>query len=185
MTTPMDKQPETNDRHEPDEIPQAVTDEELFAAYLRARLQQALETLNSARDDLAAQPNDFNRAVVVMRRVQELRDLREELDAQQARVGAARAAAGLESLAVEEDVPVTAQVVSSAAATEAFRAAQAEQANRIMAALAAKPRTCPSCQALLAADAARCHCGYSIAEERRNPERQHDAEPFGASRSTR
>lgn len=141
-------------------VPQAVTDEELFAAYLAARVQQALETLNAARDELAAQPHDFNRAVLVMRRMQELRDLRNEFDAQRARVSAARTAAGLE-LPPAEEHPAQ-EPADQATPGAAFRTAQAEQAARIMAALATKPRTCPDCQALLAADAARCHCGYAI-----------------------
>jgi hypothetical protein len=136
---------------------QAATDEELFEAYLAARVQQALEALNSAREGLAAAPDDLARANQVMRRVHELRDLRAQFDAQHARVNDARRAAGLQP----------AEAASSngeqATPTPHFRAAQAEQAARIMAALSAKPRTCPSCQALLEANALQCHCGQAIA----------------------
>lgn len=139
---------------------QAVTDEELFETYLAARLQQALGSLNAARDDLAAQPNDFSRALVVMRKVQELREAQVQLATQRDRVAAARAAAGLEAAPPEE----TATGIQATPGAE-FRAAQAEQAGRIMAALAARPGTCASCQALLPVEAARCHCGWAVPAE--------------------
>lgn len=142
-------------------LAQAVTDEELFAAYLAARVQQALDALEAARRELATQPNDFNRALQVMRKVQELRELRRELDAQQTRVNAARSAAGLAPAPPEEALQSSEPAQTPGAA---FRAAQAEHAARIMAVLAAKPRTCPSCQALLTADTGLCHCGCNLPE---------------------
>lgn len=130
----------------------SATEEEVFCEYLEARVQQALETLNSAREELSAKPQDFNRAVQVMRYVYELRDLKLQLEAQRARVDSARQAAGLTPLPKETPF-----------ATTEFRAAQAEQAAKIMTALGEKPRTCPSCQApILAADAA-CRCSDSSA----------------------
>jgi hypothetical protein len=142
-------------QNEPD-VPQAVTDEELFEAYLSARLTQALDTLNRARDELAAEPHDFNRALIVMRRVHELRDLQQQLEAQRARVGTTRSAAGL-GAAAQDAEPV---VLTTPGA--AFRAAQSEQAEKIMAALSARPRTCPSCQALLDPHTVTCHCGFRV-----------------------
>lgn len=138
------------------EIPQTVADEELFEAYLAARLLQAMESMNAARDELNAQPNDFNRALAVMRKVHELRELQTQLDFQRGRVRAARTAAGIETAAESEPVGAPQQVEPSAA----FRNAQVEQAERIMAALAVRPRTCPSCQAMLVPEVARCSCGY-------------------------
>jgi hypothetical protein len=163
--------------NEPD-VPQAVTDEELFEAYLSARLTQALDTLNRARDELAAEPHDFNRALLVMRRVQELRDLQQQLEAQRVRVNTTRSAAGLD-LAAERVEPAV-----QAAPGAAFRAAQAEQAEKIMTALSARPRTCPSCQALLAPHMASCHCGFRVETETVSPD--FDAEgrtstPYSAS----
>lgn len=143
-------------KHEAEENAQSVGDEELFAAYLAARLQQALDALNQAREELVAQPEDFNRALHVMRRVHELRELHGQLEAQHSRVKEARATAGIEA---GTDEP---HVIEQTDAGPAFRAAQSEQAARIMAALAAQPRTCPSCQALLPANSARCHCGYTV-----------------------
>lgn len=144
-------------------LAQAVTDEELFAAYLAARVQQGLDALDAVRGELATQPNDFNRVLQVIRKVQELRELRQELGAQQARVNAARSAAGLAPASPDPSPqPLEPSQPDPGAA---FRTAQAEHAARIMAALAAKPRTCPSCQALLTADTGRCHCGYALRAE--------------------
>jgi len=155
--------------HDAPDVPQAVTDEELFEAYLSARLTQSLDTLNCARDELAAQPHDFKRALLVMRRVHELRDLQAQLDAQRGRVNAARNAAGIETQA--EESPAVA-----AAPSPAFRAAQAEQAERVMAALAAQPRTCPSCQALLEASHGQCGCGYTVEVDATNASRDATAQ---------
>lgn len=158
----MDIEPSATSENDRDthNSPQAVSDEELFEAYLSARLGQALETLNHARDELAAQPQDFNRALVVMRRVHELRDLQAQLESQRERVNAARTSAGLEA---SDEIP--GPVVAQATPGEAFRAAQAEQADKVMAALSARPRTCPSCQALLEPNRDQCGCGYVIKTE--------------------
>lgn len=137
------------------ETPQSVTDEELFETYLTARLEQAVNTLNQARDALAAEPQDFNRVIQVMRRVHELRDVRAQLDAQRERVATARHAAGIEAAANE------ASAGEQAVPGSAFRAAQSEQADKVMATLALQPRTCPACQALLAPTSTQCHCGHS------------------------
>ena len=136
-------------------VPSSMSDEELFCDYLTARLEQALESLNASREALIAQPQEHNRAMEVMRKVCELRDLKKQLEYQLSRLNAAREAAGLAPIAAT-DTPITQMP------TEGFRAAQAEQADRIMIALKAQPRTCPSCQALLRVDTAQCGCGYEI-----------------------
>jgi len=135
--------------------PSSVPDEELFCDYLTARLQQALEALNSSREALLAQPQDYNRAMEVMRKVYELRDLKKQLEYQTGRLNTAREAAGMPPVPAD-NAPVT------AVPTDGFRAAQAEQAEKIMAALKAQPRTCPSCQAMLARQTVQCGCGYQL-----------------------
>jgi hypothetical protein len=141
------------------DIPQSVIDEELFEAYLSARLTQALDALDRAREELAAQPDDFSRANQVMRRVHDLRELRGQLEMQRARLNAARSAAGLE--AANDEPQATVQATPS----DAFRASQSQQAEKIIEALAAQPRTCPLCQALLQPNSAQCHCGYTVDAE--------------------
>lgn len=129
-----------------------LAEEELFESYLAARVQQGLEALESARAALAADAQDARRTLLVMQRIHELRDLRQQLDAQRERLNATRRAAGVP--AVETD-----SVPRDEASAE-FRAAQAERAAQIMAALRARPRTCPSCQALLTSEAKECACGW-------------------------
>jgi hypothetical protein len=141
---------------EPASLLQTANEEELFETYLSARLNQAIEELNAARLILTQKPGDLNQAVHVMRRVQELRTLQNELRTQRARLAEARIAAGLEPL------PPPGETAAESAPRETFRASQAEQAAKIMAALAQQPRTCPSCQALLTDQATQCHCGYRL-----------------------
>ena len=59
---------------------QAAQEEELFAAYLSARVEQALNTLEATRAQLAAQPG-YDKALEVIRALQELRALRSEFEA--------------------------------------------------------------------------------------------------------
>jgi hypothetical protein len=138
---------------EPDGAPPGPTEDELFCDYLSARLGQALDALNQARDTLIANPQDYHRAMEVMRKVYDLRDLKKQLEHQRGRVNAAREAAGLAPV-------VDSEPAISTSPTEGFRVAQAAQAGEIMATLQARPQTCPACQALLAADATQCTCGH-------------------------
>ncbi|HEX7043761.1 MAG TPA: hypothetical protein VF203_04010 [Burkholderiales bacterium] len=136
----------------------SVADEELFEAYLAARLQQALGALDAAREALAAEPADLNRTLAVMRRLQELREAQVALETQRARVAAAREAAGMP--------PASPGSTVEAAPGAAFRALQAERAEQVMAALARRPRTCPECQAPVAAGEERCGCGRPAGGDR-------------------
>ncbi|HEY8554774.1 MAG TPA: hypothetical protein VIL43_09580 [Burkholderiales bacterium] len=133
----------------------SLADEELFETYLAARLQQALEALDAAREALAAEPGDLNRALAVMRRLRELREAQAELERQRARVAAVREAAGMPAASHEPPARAT--------PGPEFRALQAEKARRVMAALARRPRTCPQCQAPVDPDEERCGCGRALA----------------------
>lgn len=130
---------------------QEAVEEELFEAYLTARVDQALTSLLDARNELAAAPGNFDKASLVMRRVQELQVLRKDVEAQQSKSAAARDR-------VEQLRAATGSPVASDSPTEAFRAAQAARAE--LAADAPGPRNCPSCQSSVVADAPRCECGY-------------------------
>lgn len=166
----------SGDEHTAVDADASVTEEELFETYLAARVEQALDTLNRARDALAAQPGDFDRVIQVMRRVHELRELNEQLGVQHARAAAARAAAGLETT-----VPET-PAGEGAVPGSAFRAAQAEQAEKVMTKLAAQPQTCPACQALLEPNSGQCRCGFDATdgESARQTSPNHDSPPFNA-----
>lgn len=154
---------------EGDTGPQTVTEEELFCDYLAARLQQALEALDEARNELVGKPQDLGRAADVMRRVHELRDLKKQLELQRQRVNLARAAAGLEPLVREAETSATVE----------FRTVQTEQAAKIMAALAASPRTCPSCQSPVLKEAEQCSCMSTpaVAEPRYTSTSPHEPLP--------
>lgn len=129
-----------------------LADEELFETYLAARVQQGVEALESARTALTADAQDPRRTLLVIQRIHELRDLRQQLDSQRERVNTARRAAGVP--------PAEPEPVISEEASAEFRATQAERAAKIMTALRTKPRTCPSCQALLEPHANECVCGW-------------------------
>lgn len=138
----FDGNPETAD------AAQQAVEEDLFEAYLAARVDQALASLLDARNELAATPGNFDKASQVMRRVHELRVLRDDLDTQRSKSSVARARV--------EDLRATA---ASEGSTETFRAMQTARAERIAGGMASV-RTCPACQATAASDAAHCPCGY-------------------------
>jgi hypothetical protein len=64
----------------------STEEEELFVAYLVARVEQARESLEAQRAELASHPRDFAKAVEVMKAVHELRDARNLLDTQLAQL---------------------------------------------------------------------------------------------------
>lgn len=64
----------------------STEEEELFVAYLVARVDQARESLEAQRAELASHPRDFAKAMEVMTAVHELRDARNVLDAQLAQL---------------------------------------------------------------------------------------------------
>lgn len=133
---------------------QQAVEEELFEAYLTARVDQALASLLDARGELANAPQNFDKAALVMRRVHELRVLRTDLETQKTKSVAARdlaenlRAAGTSENESTPDTP-----------TDAFRAAQATRAQQV-ASPGAIVRTCPACHAAAAEGATRCSCGY-------------------------
>jgi len=131
---------------------QEAVEEELFEAYLTARVDQALAALLDARRELADAPGNFDKASYVMRRVNELNVLRNDIEAQRAKTAAARERLDLLRAAG------SAVAAASESPTEAFRAAQAVRAQ--LATEGGSARTCPSCQAPAADDAALCACGY-------------------------
>lgn len=133
---------------------QALQDEELFEAYLAARIRQVVETVESARAELMADMSDHRKADKLLRTVQEALALRDERDAQAAKIAQIR-----ESLASKPDAPAL-----SAQPTEAFRAQQAAKAEKIMEGFAnTRTKTCPHCQTVLPVTSALCLCGYIFA----------------------
>ncbi len=132
----------------------ALQEEELFEAYLAARIDQAVATVESARAELAADMSNHRKADKLLRTVQEALALRDERDAQAAKIAQMR-----ESLSSKPEAPAL-----SAQPTEAFRAQQAAKAEKIMEGFTnTRTKTCPHCQTVLPVTSALCLCGYIFA----------------------
>ncbi|MHB8742515.1 MAG: hypothetical protein ACYC9L_05255 [Sulfuricaulis sp.] len=142
---------------------QALQEEELFAAYLTARVGQAVATVESARVELATDPTNSRKAARLLQTVQEALTLRDEREAQAAKTEQARitAQAARTVLTPALDVPV-----QSAQPTEAFRIQQAVKAEKV-----AEPFTnteikkCPHCKTVLPVSSALCFCGYIFSRQ--------------------
>jgi hypothetical protein len=105
----------------------STEEEELFVAYLVARVDQARESLEAQRAELASHPRDFAKAMEVMKAVHELRDARNVLDAQLAQLP--------EGSSLKTAV--------SAKPSEEFRTQQAAHAAKIMETIQAAIRRAP------------------------------------------
>ena len=145
------------DSHDKNEQPsgeQSLQEEELFEAYLAARVDQVVEKVESARAELIADMSNHRKADKLLRSVQDALALRDERDAQAAKIAQIR-----ESLSSNPDAPTL-----SAQPTEAFRAQQAAKADKIMEGFVnTQTKTCAHCQTVLPVTSALCLCGYIFA----------------------
>lgn len=143
---------------------QALQEEELFAAYLAARVDQTVATVESARVELAADPADSRKAARLLQTVQEALALRDEREAQATKTEQARktAQAAREALTTSSpDIPV-----QSEQPTEAFRIQQAAKAEKIVEAFTnTETKKCPHCQTVLPVASALCFCGYIFSRQ--------------------
>lgn len=142
----------SGDERPPEE--QALLDEELFQAYLQARIDQAVETVEAARAEFAAESSDRRKTDRLIHAVQEALALRDERDAQTLKIAQLR-----------DSIPARTEAPSlSAQPTEAFRAQQAAKAEKIMESFAnTQTKTCPHCKTVLPVTSALCLCGYIYA----------------------
>ncbi|WP_372522365.1 hypothetical protein [Sulfuricaulis sp.] len=137
---------------------QALQEEELFEAYLAARVGQTVEKVESVRTELAADPANLRKADRLLEVVQEALILRDERDAQAAKTAQARKAAQAARGEITPDVPV-----QSDRPTEAFRAQQATKAEKIVEAFAnTETKNCPHCKTVLPVTSTLCFCGYNF-----------------------
>lgn len=135
---------------------QALQEEELFGAYLAARIDQALATLESTRAEFAADNGNTRKADKLLRAVQDALSLRDERDAQAAKIAKLR-----EALSSRPDAPRM-----SEQPTEAFRAQQAAKAEKIMEAFHdTQTKNCPHCKIELPTTSVLCLCGYIFARD--------------------
>lgn len=138
--------------HLPEE--QALQEEELFEAYLTARIDQAVASVESARAELMADTSNQRKADKLLRTVQEALALRDERNAQAEKIAHLR-----ESLSSNPDAPAL-----SAQPTDSFREQQAAKAEKAMEGfIDTQTKTCPHCQTLLPVTSALCLCGYIFA----------------------
>jgi len=149
---------------------QALQDEELFEAYLAARVQQMISTLESARVELAADPANERKAARLLQTLQDALRLRDERDAQASKTELARQAVqtARENVSAATTMPEEADsaeaLKQSAEPTEAFRAQQAAKAAKIMEAFEnTQTKECPHCKTVLPVSSALCLCGYIFA----------------------
>ena len=141
-------------KNEPPSDEQALQEEELFEAYLAARVGQVVETVEFARAELLADMSNRRKADKLLRTVQEALALRDERDAQAAKIAQIRA-----SLSSKPDAPAL-----SAQPTEGFRAQQAAKAGKVMEGFDnTRTKTCTHCQTVLPVTSALCLCGYIFA----------------------
>lgn len=126
-------------------------EEELFRAYLTARIEQAVSALEAERAVLAADPKNFDKAYRVMRALHDVQTLRAQLSAHG---GSAPSSA---------DATETGPATLSAEPSEAFRAAQAAKAARIIQQFeGTETKECPNCRQMLPVSTALCLCGYAF-----------------------
>ncbi|MDH5513015.1 MAG: hypothetical protein OEY27_07375 [Gammaproteobacteria bacterium] len=132
----------------------ALQEEELFQAYLTARIDQAVEAVEAARSVFAAEPSNQRHTSKLIQAVQEALALREECEAQARKIAQLR-----ESLPARPEAPSL-----STQPTEAFRAQQAVRAEKIMESFGdTRTRACPHCKTVLPVTSALCLCGYIYA----------------------
>jgi len=139
----------------------ALQEEELFEAYLAARVDQTVAKVESFRSELVADPANLRKANRLLEVVQEALILRDERDAQAAKTAQAREAA---QAARGEIAPATPDVpIQSDRPTEAFRAQQAAKAEKIVEAFAnTETKNCPHCKTVLPVTSTLCFCGYNF-----------------------
>ena len=141
---------------------QLLQEEELFEAYLEARVGQTVAMVESARAEFAADTVNPGKADRLLQAVQEALTLRDERDAQATKIAQVREAARAARERLEPaslDTPAM-----SAEATEDFKAKQAAKAEKIVEAFTdTQTKTCPHCKTVLPVTSALCLCGYIFA----------------------
>lgn len=144
---------------------QAAQDEGLFEDYLAARVEQAIEVMQAAQSELAKSPGNFEKALEVMRRLQEVRAARAALEAQAAKTVETRKAAeavknSLKQTTLHAEAHETSAVQSSESSEE-FKALQAAKAAKAMGTKQiTETEECPACHTTFPLGVTRCACGY-------------------------
>lgn len=138
---------------------QVLQDEELFEAYLEARVEQMVTAVESARIELLSDPDNSRKTVNLVQAIQEALSLRDQREAQTVKIAQARR--GLQiargKISTENNSPIP---------THAFRAQQAAKVEKIMEAFEnTKTKECSHCKTILPITSALCLCGYVFARD--------------------
>ncbi len=142
----------------------ALQEEELFAAYLAARVDQTVATVESARAELASEPANTRKAARLLQTVQEALTLRDEREAQAIKTEQARISAQAARDALITSSPGA--PVQSAQPTETFRNKQTAKADKIVEAFNnTETKKCPHCKTVLPVASALCFCGYIFSRQ--------------------
>ncbi len=166
----------------------ALQEEEMFEAYINARAEQAIASVESARATLAADPKNTDKAASLLKAVQQALILRDERDAQTAKIAEAKrialvAHAKLSSAGMGDSAAAVPETDASTEPPEAFKARQADRAKKIMQAFAnTQTRECPCCHTILPVTSVLCLCGYHFERHEvlwpSSAERPSPKEPF-------
>ena len=131
-------------------------EQELMYEYLKARMVQAVETLESLHSELVADPKNFEKANRLMKAYADVRSLRTELKEM--------SPPPVETDIISAATKALAQVSMATEPPQAFRTAQAQKAEKIMQAVGMKTKECGKCRAVLPERAMLCFCGYAFAD---------------------
>lgn len=149
---------------------EVAREEELFEAYITARVDQLLVTLESARADLAVDRINPKKSSNLIKVLQEVLKLRDERDAQAMKTAAAKKTAEAAKRKAKPteigrlDRRASYVPEASTEPTEAFRAQQSARAAKVMQTFNnTKIKPCPHCQTVLPVTSALCLCGYVFA----------------------
>lgn len=144
----------------PEEL--ALQEEELFGAYLAARVDQMVATVETARAELTANSTDQHKAARLLQAVQDALTLRDERETQATKIDLAGKAV---SAAREKLTPAAADYpVLSDQPTKTFRSQQMAKAEKIVEAFVnIQTKECPHCKTVLPVTSALCLCGYIYA----------------------
>jgi len=143
---------------------QQLQDEELFEAYLEARVDQTVAMVESARADFATDPVNPRKGERLLEVVQEALTLRDEREAQTVKIAQARETA---RAARERLEPATTDApIMSDQPTDAFKSHQAAKAEKIVETFTdTQTRKCPHCKTVLPVSSVLCLCGYIFARD--------------------
>jgi hypothetical protein len=141
----------------PEEL--ALQEEELFEAYLAARVDQTVAKVELFRTELVADPANLRKANRLLEVVQEALILRDERDAQAAKTAQAR-----EALRQQEEKSLRQHPTFRFNPTgpPSFRTSKRQGGEIVEAFANTETKNCPHCKTVLPVTSTLCFCGYNF-----------------------